>query len=119
MPTIPQLIPEVDALLRLAPEEVAKALLTSASSMAQNGMFSSGGVIGPDSLFGRGDARTVVYPRERVREIEEALGVAWLWLEINLFFMPVPGVNGQNVISLNSRMQSRVCPDSPLVWMRA
>lgn len=96
MPTIPQLIPEVEALLGLAPEEAAGAVLASANSMAQHGMFTSVGVIGSEALFGRGDPRAAVYPRDREPEIEEALGVAWLWLEINLFLMPVPGVNGQN-----------------------
>lgn len=96
MPTLPQLIPDVDALLGLAPEEAAQAVLTSATSMAQNGMFTAIGVVGPEALFGRGEPGGAVYPRDRAREVEEALGVAWLWLEINLFLIPVPGINGQN-----------------------
>ncbi len=96
MPTLPQLIPDVDALLGLAPEEAAQAVLTSASSMAQNGMFTAMGVIGPEALFGRGEPGGAVYPKDRARDAEEALGIAWLWLEINLFLIPVPGINGQN-----------------------
>jgi uncharacterized protein (TIGR02391 family) len=96
MPTLPELIPDVDALLGLAPEEVAQAVLTSANSMAQNGMFSAMGVIGPEMLYGRGIPGPTVYPRNREAEITEALGVAWLWLEINMLFMPSPGINGTN-----------------------
>ncbi|MDP2764037.1 MAG: TIGR02391 family protein [Brevundimonas sp.] len=96
MPTLPELIPDVEALVALAPEEVAQAVLTSANSMAQNGMFSALGVIGPERLYGRGIPGHATYPRGREAEIAEALGVAWLWLEINMIIMPVPGVNGEN-----------------------
>lgn len=96
MPTLPELIPDVDALVGLAPEEVAQAVLTSAHSLAQNGMFSAMGVIGPEMLYGRGIPGPAVYPRNREADITEALGVAWLWLEINMIFMPSPGINGTN-----------------------
>lgn len=96
MPTLPELIPDVDALVGLAPEEVAQAVLTSAHSMAQNGMFSAMGVIGPEMLYGRGIPGPAVYPRNREADITEALSVAWLWLEINMIFMPSPGMNGTN-----------------------
>ena len=96
MPSLPELIPDVDALLVLSPEEVAQAVLTSANSMAQNNLFSAMGVIGAETLYGRGYAAPNLYPREREAEIAEALGVAWLWLEINMLIMPAPGINGAN-----------------------
>lgn len=97
MPTIPQLVPDVEALLALSPEETAQAVLTSASSMAQNGLFSSMGVIGDEAIFGAGfHGGRPQYPRARQTEIQESLGVAWLWLEINMLIMPAPGPNGVN-----------------------
>ena len=96
MPTLPDLIPDVDALVGLAPEEVALAVLTSAQSLTQNGIFSAMGVIGPEMLYGHGIPGPAVYPRAREVDIAEALGVAWLWLEINMLIMPSPGVNGVN-----------------------
>ena len=96
MPTIPNLIPDVDALLALAPEEVARAVLVSANSMAQGGMFNAISVIGDEAIYGRGIPGPETYPRGRESEVSEALGVAWLWLEINMLLMPVPGINGTN-----------------------
>lgn len=75
---------------------VARPVVRQRQGVGPFGMFTSVGVIGPEALFGRGDPPNNAYPRARERDIEEALGVAWLWLEINLFLMPVPDVNGQN-----------------------
>ncbi|NQE61517.1 TIGR02391 family protein [Caulobacter sp. RHG1] len=96
MATVPKLIPEIDALLGLAPEEVAQAVLTSANALTQNGLFSALSVIGAETIYGRGYSGEVGYPRAREAEINEALGTAWLWLEINMLIMPAPGANGQN-----------------------
>lgn len=95
MPSVPQLIPNVDVLIALAPEEVARAILTSANSPDHNGMFSSASVIGADSLFGPGQVPGP-YPRGRETEVIEALGEAWHWLEMNSLIMPAPGINGRN-----------------------
>ncbi len=56
--------------------------------MAQNGMFTATGVIGPETLYDRVVPTPATYPRIREAEITEALSVAWLWLEINMLFMP-------------------------------
>jgi hypothetical protein len=44
MPTLQELIPDIDVLLALAPEELAFALLRMAKSQLQNGTFSPSNV---------------------------------------------------------------------------
>jgi uncharacterized protein (TIGR02391 family) len=96
MARLPELIPDIDALVGLAPEELAQVVLSSAHSLIQNHMFSAISVIGPEAIFGRGFPDEAVYPRGREAEVNEALGVAWLWLEINILILPAPGQNGVN-----------------------
>jgi len=84
MPTLPQLVPDADVLVALPPEELAMSVLVAANSGSQNGMFSRMSVSGPELLYGNGIPGPTVYPRERSAQIEEAVGEAWLWLELNM-----------------------------------
>jgi hypothetical protein len=36
------------------------------------------------------------YPPQLQNDVELAITEAWRWLEINMFFVPAPGINGQN-----------------------
>lgn len=96
MPRIPELIPDVEAVLGIAPEELAQAVLSSAVTLGQNGMFSSMGVIGDDLLYNADRFGAAVYPQARSVEVNEALSTAWLWLEVNLLIRPAEGINGTN-----------------------
>jgi uncharacterized protein (TIGR02391 family) len=96
MATLPQLIPDADVLLALPPEELAETLLALADSSKQNGMFSAANMTGDQTLFGTGIPGPPVYPRHMQHQIEEALGEAWLWLELNMLIMPASGINGRN-----------------------
>lgn len=83
-------------LLALAPEELAQSVLAAAHGAMQNGLFSALGVTGPEALYGHGLPGPAIYPRAREHQITEALGEAWLWLELNMLIMPAPGINGAN-----------------------
>lgn len=97
MPTLPQLIPDPDIVVALAPEELARSLLQAAHSASQNGMFSAMGTIGPEALVGPGFGDGAgYYPRDRHVPISRACREAWAWLEVNLLIVPAEGVNGTN-----------------------
>lgn len=71
MPTLSQLLPDVDVLLSLEPEELAPALLSVAKSQLQNGMFSPGNL--SMVTVGTGLIATQASPyAHREREVELA-----------------------------------------------
>lgn len=96
MPTLPQLIPDDEIVIGLPVEELARSVLISAASAAQNGMFSTHNVISHQILFGAGIPGPASYPRGREHQIVRALSEAWQWLEVNMLIMPAEGINGQN-----------------------
>lgn len=80
-------IPDAQVLISLAPEELAPQLL-SVLPMRPNvnqGMFNRDYI----SRFA-GE-----YPHLQA-DVELAITEAWRWLELNLFIVPAPGINGQN-----------------------
>jgi uncharacterized protein (TIGR02391 family) len=96
MPTLPQLIPDANVLLGLAPEELAFYVLRAARSAEQNGLLNLQPVVNDAQgaigiAHGRGGG---VYPQAQMAEIEVALTEAWAWLESQLFIVPAPGING-------------------------
>ena len=79
-------IPDADILISLAVEEVASQLLQA---------------IGPQIARGNSMAHrdsvsrfAAEYPPPRQIDAELAMNEAWRWLELNLFILPAPGVNG-------------------------
>lgn len=111
MATLPELVPDVEVLLALAPEELAQSVLVAAQAAMQNGLFSALGVTGPEALYGLGIPGPTVYPRAREHQITEALGEAWLWLELNMLIMPAPGLNGANGYKVFTRRGRDVVAD--------
>jgi uncharacterized protein (TIGR02391 family) len=93
MPTLEQLIPDINVLLALTPEELAPAVLEVAKSQLQNGMFTAESV----SLVtaGRGMAAYRTSPYQG-HDAEVALVVieALNWLRVQGLVVPAPGVNG-------------------------
>jgi uncharacterized protein (TIGR02391 family) len=88
-------IPTIDTLLSLAPEELAPVLLRQAVVAAmQNGMFTRPGEL----LLYSQSAGMPGYPfhQQRHDDIEVAIAEAWAWLEVNLLVVPAPGRNGAN-----------------------
>jgi uncharacterized protein (TIGR02391 family) len=103
METLQTVVPDVDVLLAMQPEELAPILLRLARSHSQRGMFY------PDSVttvtVGTGMAATdqFCYPPHREQEIEIALSEAWQWLRINMLIVPASGMNGRNGLTVLSR----------------
>ena len=84
MSNLRQFVSDPDVLLSLAPEELGPQVLKVAASRIQNGMFQRA-----DIARWAGE-----YPPERQGDVEIAITEAWRWLEIQLFIVPAPGVNG-------------------------
>ena len=73
-------LPDVDVLLALEPEELgAKILFLLRKEMSRREMS---GV--RNASFHLADFREVPYPREHRDEVLEALGEAWVWLEVQI-----------------------------------
>src|ERR1700722_19888483 len=87
------LIPDVRALLSLAPEELAFQVLQLARSQTQGGkirfelMKNQRGLTAPP---------TWGFGAQHEDDVEVAATEAWRWLEMNLFILPAPGTNGRN-----------------------
>jgi uncharacterized protein (TIGR02391 family) len=87
------LIPDHDALLNLAPEELAFSLLQVATSNLQNGLVHRNVVISTDPQPGQ---ERPYRPHPIEGRVELALIEALHWLEVNAFLLPAPGTNGTN-----------------------
>lgn len=85
MRSIAELVPNVDFLLAMVPEELGYELLVLARENEQNGHFHP-------ASFTQGASHPLQY-RDK---IELAVGEALAWLEVNLLVIPVPGINGSN-----------------------
>lgn len=84
--TLPELIPDVDLLLVMAPEELANFLLLLIPNHIQNGMFNPAAVGRPHPPVGGW------YPQHET-EVEIALLEAWAWLTVNMLVLPAPAPN--------------------------
>ena len=91
MTTLAKLIPDVDTLLSMAPDELGRILLCLVPPhQGPSGMFQ------PSSV---GRALNLVddwYPQNRSNEIDAAIQEAWAWLTINMLVLQAPGTNGSN-----------------------
>ncbi len=121
MPTLISLVPDVDVLLALAPEELAPILLKVAASQLQNGMFHPGNMA--RAVVGTGMAAMEVsaYPPARETEVQTALSEAWQWLTINMLIVPAPDMNGRSGFMVFSRRGKRLAEgtDDDYVRFRA
>lgn len=91
--TLCNLIPDVDILLSLPPEQVGKQLLRLAAKSLQNGIFSTSGVAGRYNLFDNLSHSGSCYPKTKADQIELAVAEGWLWLEYAFLIMPAPSPN--------------------------
>ena len=99
--TLAGLIPDVDLLLALPPEQVGKQLLKVAALQAQNGLFNREAVAGSQALFDNGlPGSGAFYPPNRTIEIQLAAYEAWQWLEHSQLIMAAAGVNGASFSQL-------------------
>lgn len=93
MPTLYDLVPDVDVLLALAPEDLGRVLLRVAKSNLQHN-----GLIHPQSVaevLGR-----PWYPPQYRDQIAHTLAEGWAWLDKNILLVPAPGdTNGWRFLS--------------------
>lgn len=107
MPTLEQLIPDVDVLLALAPEELAPAVLEVAKSQIQNGTFNAESV--SLVISGRGMAAYQTSPYQgHETEVALAIAEALNWLRVQGLVVPAPGVNGTHGWLVLSRRGKKI-----------
>jgi uncharacterized protein (TIGR02391 family) len=92
--TLATLIPDVEALLALAPEELAQVLLRVAKENIQNGIFA------PTNI----DTAYAV----KEREAEIAVSEGWNWLRVQGLIVPASGMNGVHGFMVISRRGSAI-----------
>jgi len=92
METLVTLIPDVEVLLAMAPEELAPILLRLARGAQQRDNFH------PEAIVQHihGDHRLPCYPANRKGAVEIVLNEGWNWLKVNGLVVPDSGGNGQN-----------------------
>jgi len=100
MVALTELIPDVEILLSLEPEEVAFALLEVAKTNMQGGLFHFQNM---DSMFDSRIPNIPSYPRRREGEINIAMAEAWNWLKVHTMIVPATGTNGNNGFVVISR----------------
>lgn len=93
METLLTLIPDVEVLLALTPEELGYILLKLTSeSLGDGEHFLTDSIVGelfnPPSTF---SSQPAGYPYNRQREVKIALHEAWQWLRINMLIVPEDG----------------------------
>lgn len=93
MPTLTQVIPDIDVLLELSNVELAEVLLQLANEFKQNGIIHNQTILQQISGIAGGPEG---YPQNRHREAEIAIGEAWNWLIVQGLLIPDPGINGNN-----------------------
>lgn len=93
MATLISIIPDVNVLLALAPEELAEVVLRLASERQQNGLIHSQALA--SDIHGQPGVADG-YPQNQKQDAELALAEAWNWLTVQGLLIPEPGVNGNN-----------------------
>jgi uncharacterized protein (TIGR02391 family) len=91
MKSLPQLIPNVDHLLGMEPEELASVLLIALSSQRQNNKVHLSNFI---SGTLSSQPHPASYTDHRRDEIELAITEAWNWLEVQGLLLPAPSTSG-------------------------
>jgi uncharacterized protein (TIGR02391 family) len=87
-------IPDVEAFLALAPEELAVKMLFLLRQRRQD-MFTAGSL--ENELWGGfGGAPGPSYPSQRQGDVHLAFAEAWAWLEAQGLLVPAEGTNGTN-----------------------
>ena len=101
MATLTSVIPDVDVLVALAPEELAEVVLRLANERRGHNELVHLQSIASDihGTLGTSDG----YPQNRKRDAELVLAEAWNWLSVQGILIPEPGSNGNNGWMLLSR----------------
>jgi len=92
METLLTIIPDIDVLLALAPEELAGIFL----KLVPKGMFQPDSITNTVFQIPVTPPAQAAYPHHREQEAGIAFSEAWNWLRINNLIVPAPGNNGKN-----------------------
>ena len=103
MATLTSLIPDVDVLVALAPEELAEVVLWLTLERGKKHHLQA---IASD-IHGI-PGTTAGYPQDKKADAELALAEAWNWLSVQGLLIPEPGINGNNGWMLMSRRAQTV-----------
>jgi hypothetical protein len=108
MNELPEAIPDFRVLLELSPEELASKILFILRNR-NAGMFHPGNL--QSELWARTATGLPHYPRERERDINQAVSEAFAWLQAQGLIVAAPDTNGQNgwrVLSRRARSMETV-----------
>jgi uncharacterized protein (TIGR02391 family) len=100
MATLISLIPDVDVLVALAPEELAEVVLRLAEERRQNRLIHIQSLA--SDIHGQ-PGTSNGYPQNRKQDAELALAEAWNWLTLQGLLIPEPGTNGNTGWMILSR----------------
>ena len=93
MANLISLIPDIDVLISLAPEELAEVVLQLAFENKQNNNAHLQAIM--SEIYGTPGSNNG-YPQNRRKEAELAVAEAWSWLIVQGLIIPQPGSNGTN-----------------------
>jgi uncharacterized protein (TIGR02391 family) len=114
MPLLQQMIPDVDAVLALQPEELGMYVLEAAKTNMQNGIVSMSSVMVMHGVPPQHDPY-----HARQREVELAVIEAWDWLRTQGLLVPAPGINGTNGSCVVSRRGQQIAAPEDFERFRA
>ena len=117
MATLTSLIPDVDVLLALAPEELAEVVLRLSYEHRQNSLAHLQAITRP--IYGTPGVDDG-YPQNRRKDAELAIAEAWNWLLIQGLLVPEPGSGGNSGwILLSRRAQSVLATNTFKTYARS
>jgi hypothetical protein len=103
------LIPNIDVLISLDPEELAGTVLKLAYKNRQNNKVQLEGIT--SAIYGNPGSNND-YPQNRRKEAELAVAEAWNWLVVHGLLIPEPGFNGSNGWMLFTRRGLKLLNDN-------
>jgi len=95
MPTLQDLLPDVEVVLALQPHELAPYVLEVVKSQMQHGQMCFGNLVFSSIHQALPEYHRSPYGQRRV-EVEQAAAEAWDWLRYNGLLITAPGINGNN-----------------------
>jgi len=117
MANLISLIPDVNVLLALAPEELAEVVLRLAHEQRQNDVVHLQSII--SHIYGNPGV-TEGYPQNRRKDAELALAEAWNWLWIHGLLIPEPGMGGNHGwMRVSRRAQSLLADNTFKTYARS
>lgn len=117
MATLISIVPDVDVLVALAPEELAEIVLRLAREKMHNNQVHLQAIA--SDIHGNPGASDG-YPQNRKKDAELALAEAWNWLSVQGLLIPEPGTNGNNGwMLLSRRARAMLANDSFKTYARS